>query len=186
MQTPIIRSMMAISLSFILFSAAALAEKPFGTPAAVNYSQALWSVLQSEKMTGPNSIRSVPYKGQAPHGKILETTYQKITVNGHTGQVIVKKNYGGQDITRSRVVNNPKKYLKAITVMFKREAGYDPDNKDWFWVKYKPDGSLHKNPKGMLLAGRVAKGMPQGCIACHRGASGGDYLFNNSASQLDR
>ncbi len=186
MQTSIIRSMMIISLSGILFSASALAEKPFGTPGAVNYSQALWSVLQSEKLVGPHAIHSVPYTGQAPHGTILETTYQKITVKGHTGQAIVKKNYAGQAVTRSKVVNNPQKYLKAITVMFKREAGYDPENKDWFWVKYKPDGSLHKNPKGMLLAGRVAKGMPQGCIACHRGASGGDYLFNNSASQLDR
>jgi hypothetical protein len=61
--------------------------------------------------------------------------------------------------------------------MFKRK-GYDGDNKDWFWVKFKPDGSLHKNPKGMQLAGKVAKGMPKGCIACHKAAPGGDYVYN--------
>ena len=36
-----------------------------------------------------------------------------------------------------------------------------------------------KNPKGMSLAGRVAKGMPAGCIACHSNAGGGDFLFIN-------
>ena len=29
------------------------------------------------------------------------------------------------------------------------------------------------------LAGRVAKGAPKGCIACHRAAPGGDLVFNN-------
>ena len=68
--------------------------------------------------------------------------------------------------------------MEAVTVMFKREAGYDPENKDWFWVKYAPDGSIMKNPKAMSLAGRVAKGnMKQGCIACHRAAPGGDMVY---------
>lgn len=61
--------------------------------------------------------------------------------------------------------------------MAKREAGYDSDNNDWFWAKYKPNGKLHANPKGMLLAGRVAKGMKAGCIACHKSASGSDMVF---------
>ncbi len=69
--------------------------------------------------------------------------------------------------------------------MFKRKKGYDSDNQDWFWVKYTPDGNLHKNPMGIPLAGRVAKGMEKGCIACHSGADGGDFLFNNTALQLD-
>ncbi|MFK8033377.1 MAG: hypothetical protein AB8B94_04455 [Hyphomicrobiales bacterium] len=42
--------------------------------------------------------------------------------------------------------------------MFKREDGYDAENKNWFWVKYFPDASLDKNPKEMELAGRIAKG----------------------------
>jgi hypothetical protein len=31
----------------------------------------------------------------------------------------------------------------------------------------------------MSLAGRVAKGMDMGCIACHKGAKDNDYLFFN-------
>ncbi|KPP84625.1 MAG: hypothetical protein HLUCCO07_05865 [Rhodobacteraceae bacterium HLUCCO07] len=65
----------------------------------------------------------------------------------------------------------------AHTVMFRREAGYDPDNADWFWVKYLPDGSLDKNPSGTPLAGRVGKGMDEGCIACHAGVE--DYVFTS-------
>lgn len=112
--------------------------------------------------------------------------YKKTPINTHdTGIVYVKLNYMGNGITRSKVVNDPGTYLAAITVMFKREKDYDSDNQDWFWVKYKPDGSLHANPKGVLLAGRIAKGMGAGCIACHIDADGEDYLFNNTASHLD-
>ena len=64
--------------------------------------------------------------------------------------------------------------------MLQREAGYDDDNDNWFWAKYAPDGSVMANPKGMKLAGRVAKGMPAGCISCHLSAEDGDYLFFNA------
>ncbi len=158
---------------------------PFGSEFDVSYSQSLWKALVEEKLAGPNMIRSIPYEGMEPHGVILEQLSTMISVEGYTGIVFVKNNYMGEGITRSKVVNDPNAYLKAITVMFKREKGYDPDNQNWFWVKYKPDGSLHVNPKGMLLAGRVAKGADVGCIACHTDADGRDYLFNNTASQLD-
>lgn len=160
-------------------------KPPFGSKSDIEFSQMLWNVLVSEKLTGPGMIRSLPYEGIEPHGVILEQLSTVIRVNDTTGVVYVKHNYLGEDITRSKVVNTPGPYLKAITVMFKREAGYDPDNQDWFWVKYRPDGSLHATPRGVPLAGRVAKGMDQGCIACHADADGGDYLFNNTAVQLD-
>jgi len=64
--------------------------------------------------------------------------------------------------------------------MFKRENGYDADNKSWFWARYYPDGSLFKNPKGMKLAGRVAKGKKKACIACHVLAPGGDYIYTQN------
>ncbi len=159
---------------------------PFGTNEDVEYSKRLWQVLVKEKLVGPDAIKTVPYKGQPPHGAVLETLVSTVTVNGNTGPAYVKANYGGKDITRSKVANNRQMYLKAVTVIFKREKGYDSDNKDWYWVKYTPDGGLHKNPKGMRLAGRVAKGMEKGCIACHKKAGGGDYLYNNDAAQLDR
>ncbi|MBT4836431.1 MAG: hypothetical protein HON94_03700 [Methylococcales bacterium] len=177
-----------VAMLVLMFPSLLLAgeTKPFGTSVEIDYSKNLWQTLVTAKLVGNDSINTVPYKGMPPHGAVLESLASHVTVNGHRGKVYVKKNYGGAGITRSKVANDRKKYLKAVTVMFKREAGYDADNQDWFWVKYKANGSLHTNPKGMKLAGRVAKGMGVGCIACHRAASGGDYLFNNTAIQLDK
>ncbi len=153
---------------------------PMGSPEDVADSQAVWKALARADLVGPGARAGTPYMGTPPHGKVLELLHQKITVNGHTGLAIVKRNYGGPGVSLNSVKANRGRYLKAITVMFKREAGYDPEDKNWFWAKYKPDGSLHvKEKMGMKiqLAGRVAKGKPMGCISCHRGAPGGDFVF---------
>ncbi|MCK6505076.1 cytochrome P460 family protein [Myxococcota bacterium] len=46
----------------------------------------------------------------------------------------------------------------SLTVMQKR-AGYDPDNGDWFWAMYAPDGTV-------MEAGKVEM-----CSGCHASAS---------------
>lgn len=150
---------------------------PFGGPDSVKYANNLWQVLLKMNIVGANAIISKPYKGAPPHGAVLDTVERTIKVDGHRGNVIVKRNYGGKDVSVAKVTSDPGKYLKAITVMFRREKGYDPANKDWFWVKYSAKGDILKNPKGMSLAGRVAKGMKAGCIACHSAAPGGDLVF---------
>jgi len=140
----------------------------------------LWNVLKQDNLVGDNAQRARVYPGTPPHGKILETLHQRVTVDGHTGIAIIKRNYRGADATVASVEAHPEKYLKGVTVMYKREAGYDPEDKDWFWAKYKPDGTLfNKKKMGMEipLAGRVAKGKPFGCISCHKGAPGGDFIF---------
>lgn len=150
-------------------------EPPFGTDADAAYAQLLWDVMVSSQLAGDGAIMSTPYDGSPPHGMMLETFYSKATIDGHTGDLVVKRNYGPEGVDADMVRADPAKHLGAITVMFRREAGYDDDNANWFWVKYLPDGTLDKNPKGMRLAGRVAKGADAGCIACHSDAD--DYLF---------
>jgi len=152
---------------------------PFSDPVSVSYSQNLWSAMKSAKVVGAGSKNPAPYKGAHPHGAVLTTATSSMNIGGHKGKLIVKKNYGGPGVSNATVAASPAKYLKAVTVMYQRETGYDADNQNWFWAKYKPDGSLFKNPKGMQLAGRVAKGKPAGCIACHKVAPGGDYIFTN-------
>lgn len=172
----------AVAAAMVVFAgSAAYSEemKPFGGQDSVDYATQLWSALEKARLAGANAIHAVPYEGQEPHGAILETLDSTITVGGHSGVVIVKNNYGPEGITTEDVANDPAKHLKAVTVMFKREKGYDAEDKDWFWVKYTAKGSVLKNPAGVSLAGRVAKGMDAGCIACHTGASGGDLVFNN-------
>jgi hypothetical protein len=145
--------------------------------AAVKYSQDLWSAMTKAGLAGKGARADTPYKGMAPHGAILETITSEVSVGAHKGKVIVKRNYGGDGVSIDAVSKDRAKFLGAVTVMFKREAGYDKDNGDWFWVKYKADGSLHTNPKGMMLAGRVMKGADKGCIACHAAMKDNDYVF---------
>ena len=146
-------------------------KPPFGGAEDMQRASSLWS-----QMSGYKSWASYPgldgwQDGKSPHGKVL-----RYYVNGAVtrspsrpgaGSIIIKENYGKR--------GGP---VMAITVM-RKDPGYDSDNADWFWVKFAPDGSVMKNPKGMHLAGRVAKGMPKGCIACHSNAAGNDYLFIN-------
>lgn len=87
-------------------------------------------------LVGKGALVTRPYQGMPPHGMILELMEQKMLINGVTGDLVVKKNYGGDGLTIDDVINDPDKYLKAVTIMFKREKGYDKENQDWFYVKY--------------------------------------------------
>jgi hypothetical protein len=169
----------ALGIGLSLSVSASAGMMAFSGPDSVSYAGDLWKALGDAKLVGSPADNPAPYKGVHPHGAVLTTATSEVTVGGHTGKVIVKKNFGGEGVSTGMVASDAAKYLKAVTVMFKREDGYDADNQNWFWAKYKADGSLDTNPKGMKLAGRVAKGKPKGCIACHTAAPGGDYIYTN-------
>ena len=158
-----------------LASAALAQDAPFGTDQDAAYAAQLWSIMAEMKLVGNGMIRAFPYDGVAPHGMMLETFYTTATIGDHSGDLLVKRNFGPEGVEIDQVLADPDKHLGAVTVMYRREAGYDDDNQNWFWAKYLPDGSLDKNPKGMRLAGRVAKGADAGCIACHSAQE--DYVF---------
>lgn len=100
------------------------------------------------------------YEGKHPHGAFLTTYVSKgayTAIEGKTGEIpngdfIVKENY------------TPEKKLAAVTVMYK-QAGYNPEGGDWFWLKYAPDGTVQKE-------GKVG-----GCIGCHTAVKNNDWLF---------
>ena len=154
----------------ITLMATSLVAAPFGNADDIAYAKDLWKKMEAK---GLNSTPANLYVGGPPHGKVREVI--EGTIDGK--RVIVKRNYGGKGVSLASVMKNRGMYLKAITVMAKREKGYDSDNADWFWVKYKPNGEIMMNPKKMALAGKVAKGTPGGCIACHASASGNDLVF---------
>ena len=162
--------------ALLLVAGTAQAAAPFGGDDDVNYAKNLWTSMVNESYAGKGAIKSRPYTGQHPHGAILDTIEGPINIDGRLHNIIIKRNYGGPGVSKDAVANDPDKFLKAVTVMLKR-PGYDPETQDWFWVKYKADGSIDTNPAGMMLAGKVAKGKPKGCIACHTGAPGGDMIF---------
>lgn len=172
----------AMAFSIAVSAPASAQEPPFGNAEDTAYAALLWDVMEANRLVGANALQSFPYEGIEPHGMLLETFYTKATVEGHTGTLVVKRNYGPAGVTVDEVVSNPSGHLAAVTVMFRREAGYDAENQDWYWVKYLPDGALDKNPAGRELAGRVGKGADAGCIACHVGAGGDDYVFTTDAA----
>ncbi len=169
---PFILSAALISLSNLAMSA------PFGSAEDISYAKQLWSALEGYQLVGKNATLSAPYKGTHPHGAILDTVDSEVWVNGYKNIVIIKRNYGGKGVSKMAAANHPNQFLKAVTVMYKRN-GFDPATKNWFWVKYAPNGQVLKNPKGMALAGLVGKGGNMGCIACHKAAPGGDFVFNH-------
>lgn len=158
---------------------------PMGSLQDITYATRLWSAMHSEKLVGAKAEKLKPFFGGArPHGIILELVYRNLTVGNHSGFLVVKKNYNGTDVSVANVERNRAKYLSSITVMYRREKGYDEDNQNWFWVKYRPDGSLFRkdmNGKTIALAGRILKGKTRdengGCIYCHSSARDGDYVF---------
>lgn len=178
---PFIRSTIAASVISLAASLPALSQD-FGTDADADYAALLWAVMEEGRLVGENALYGFPYEGTDPHGALLETFYTEATIGGHTGALVVKRNYGPAEVEFDEVIGDPAGHLSAVTVMFRREAGYDADNQDWFWVKYLPDGTLDKNPKGVGLAGRVAKGADTGCIACHSGDD--DYIFTTDSVAL--
>ena len=159
-----------LCLAALVVAPAAVAQDEgpkFGGPEDVTFAEQLWKTLTEARLVGPRAIVAQPYEGSEPYGVILMTISSEVTVNGREAPVIVKKNYMGKDISIESVATNPNLFLAAVTVVFRREPGYDPENQEWFWVKYKADGTLHANPKKMLLAGRVAKNPDDACLGCH-------------------
>jgi len=98
--------------------------------------------------------------GQAPHGifhriytnKDLVSSLPRADKKAPYGSIIVKENL------------NSEKELVKITVMAKVE-GVDPDNGDWFWAVYTPEGK------------EEASGSLRGCIGCHEGMAENDYVI---------
>ena len=174
------KALIQMSLAGLLLSiaTASFSGPPFSGPEDVEFAGKLWTALEQNRLVGPNRFQAMPYKTPPPHGHFVESIDGRISVGDRESIVIVKKNFGiSKKETRQEIADNPDKHMTSITVMFKRENGYDADNKNWFWAKFHPDGSLFKNPKGMALAGRVAKGSNKACIACHKSAPGGDYVY---------
>jgi len=166
------KTMKLLYLGFpVLLSGIVNAAAPFGGEDDVNYAKNLWQTMLDAGYAGKDGLMSRPYIGQHPHGAILDTIAGKIVIDGTLRNIIAKRNYHGETISIDKVASDPAKYLQAITVMLER-PGYDPETGDWFWAKYRADGSLDTNPEGIMLAGKVAD-----CIACHTTAPGGDMIF---------
>jgi hypothetical protein len=125
--------------------------------------------MTESKLAGLGKIHHRPHEGADLRGMMLETFCTKATIKGLEGEMIVKRKDDPAGVSADAVQAAPEGHLGAYPVMVGREAGYCFEDKDWFWAKYLSDGTLDKMPDVMPMAGQIAKGMDEGCIACHRG-----------------
>ena len=131
------------------------------------------------------------YKGANPHGAYLKM-YINRTAAGNIddlalGSVVILENYLADQS------------LKTISVMY-RTAGFNPDGNDWYWIEYRPDGSVVPSPanadvnnnsnEGMIRnvsltvsPKRMVIGKTSNCIGCHQSAAGDDFVFSNDRFQ---
>ncbi len=173
-------ALVMLAMVLLLATGTIVSAVPFGSAFDVETAEKIWNRLAARMMVGPGRINVRPFEGTEPHGAIQQVLASKILIDGRKGRVLVKANHLGEGVSVQTVYDHPNKFLTAYTIMFKMPAGYDPQNKDWFWMKFDPDGTLAKHPKGMKLAGRIAKDSRKGCIFCHT-ASGGKDLETLSA-----
>jgi hypothetical protein len=137
-------------------------------PCDVRLAEDLWMEIKGYRTWPPPKGFEGWQEGQSPHGKFLRYYVNDIGQEDPTkdGTVIVKANYTEASYDA----------LASLTVMQKRQ-GYDPENADWFYVQYSPDGKIMTDDRGQKIAGPVGKGTDAGCVPCHKSAPGGDYLF---------
>lgn len=161
--------------TLLLAMAGGAAFAASGTAQDNAYAAKLWQVMAADQLVGEQRIRSYPFVGNRPHGSIQDVIVTDAVVDGHRGRLIVKHNYGAKEGLTPQGVHaaGPAQYLEAVTVMFQREAGYDPENQNWFWAEYDPDGRV------IEYQGKDLSGRSELCIGCHTALGGKDREILN-------
>ena len=164
------RYLWAVAVVVVMAGCSATSEEPVLEPLEAEgiTTEILW-----ERITEESDYTSYAYwpghegerPGQAPHG-VLHRIHVNRTLlealpaadkRAPAGSIIVKDSLDAS----GNLIN--------ITVMAKVD-GYSPENGDWYWAMYGPDG--------MARAG----GELNGCITCHEGLKSNDYVI---VRQLD-
>ena len=157
---------------------AAESGSEFGSAIDDAYAARLWAYMVDNQLVGEERIRRFPFVGSRPHGSIQEVIAAEAEIDGHTGRLIVKHNYGANEelSPKSVYATSQNENYVALTIMFQREEGYDQSNNDWFWAEYSPDGSI------LVYQGAHLSGRAPLCLGCHTPLGGNDReILNGSA-----
>ena len=123
-----------------------------------------WTKVNTETITGDTtSALGSAHEGTMGFREVFVNTAGETVALGKAsypfpeGSILVKeayKNSGGN-----------KGALSNLTIMVKREAGYDPDNGDWEYLMTNAAKSIQR------------QGPLDMCIGCHSAASSTDFVF---------
>ena len=183
----------AVLIAFLMLASSSTSEAQSRDQDKASFERKFWKYLVGNNYKnwspGPNQSSGF-YKGQNPHGSYLKMYINRTAAGSigdlKLGSVVILENYM-KDQT-----------LKTISVMY-RTTGFNPSANDWYWVEYKPDGSVvvidqdHHNPslesKVQQVSYTVAPklklmGKATQCINCHQSAGGNDFMFSNDQLAL--
>lgn len=162
-------------LAFIEMTVVRAGDEPagYGLTADVAFAERLWVALEQEHWVGPSRRVIAAQPGERPHGSMQQIAKGTLEVDGRSSRVLVKANHRGLNLTAMQIRQHPNLYLSGYAVMFRRETGYDPVNRDWFWAAFDRNGSIEMF-ENKAIAGRVDTGATNGCIGCHRKKGGRD------------
>ena len=171
--------------TYMVMGPAAMAQIPSAAKEA-SFEDQFWKYLvgNNYKNWSPGPSESAEfYNGKNPHGAYLKM-YVNRTAAGNiedlaVGSVVILENYLEDQS------------LKTISVMY-RTAGFNPVGNDWYWIEYKPDGSVVgsgesdsrrqsriRNVSLTTSPKRMVMGKSSQCIGCHQSAAGDDFVFSN-------
>ncbi len=87
-----IKQISAFAIATVLLVGAASAQemKAFEGDEDVAFAMKLWTVLESEKLVGPNRIHAQPFEGNPPHGGIQQVLGTDVNVDGRMARVWLK------------------------------------------------------------------------------------------------
>jgi len=106
-------------------------EQWYGGTEDVEFAADLWDAMLQVGLVGSKATNGQPYVGTHPHGAILESAIHTITVKGVTSTLAAKLSYRGIGISIDEVIADRAGFIEDVTVMFRREDGYDTPNQNW-------------------------------------------------------
>ena len=149
-----------ILLSSLLLTLTIASCKSLGTEEDQAQAGSLWDRIQGYDSWSYFDGHEGFEKSKGVHGPIVRVFLNDLgaadQANPPSGTIVVKENLRKRDADT----------LISLTVM-ERIEGYDPENADWFYARYTPEGEL-------THSGKVAS-----CIDCHFDGGDDDYLFYN-------
>ena len=154
-------------VSLILMTCMSTGTDPNATQAQAFSGYADWSKVNSEPISGDATgfLGSV-HGGPKGIREIYVNSIGKAASDGNAdlpypaGTIIVKESYDSDDGQKGK--------LKDLTIMVKRESGYNSENGDWEYLSASATQKIK------------SQGLIKMCINCHTAAESDDYIFSSN------
>jgi hypothetical protein len=153
------------TLSAVLFLLAACATTDAGKTSAADFADYQgWTKVNTETITGDvTAMLGSAHEGNKGFREVYVNAAGEAVALGRAaypfpeGTVVVKESYKDSGGSKGALAN--------LTIMAKRESGYDSDNGDWEYIMASPSQSVQMQGKLTM------------CSDCHAAAFDSDYVF---------